>query len=80
MTTSFNEDVVLDPPNEKKARRKRIEVDSYASAEKKARGLIDMIIAHLLERDEMNEDGTPQRPVYCRDHKPQRKSFGPRPY
>lgn len=24
----------------------------------------------------MNEDGTPQRPVYCRDHKPQRKAFG----
>ncbi|MBI2984432.1 MAG: hypothetical protein HYY50_02310 [Candidatus Kerfeldbacteria bacterium] len=28
----------------------------------------------------MNDDGTPQRPVYCREHKPQRKSFGPRRY
>lgn len=27
----------------------------------------------------MNEDGQPARPVYCREHKPQRKSFGPRP-
>ncbi len=26
----------------------------------------------------MNPDGTPQRPVYCREHKPQRKSFGDR--
>jgi len=27
---------------------------------------------------QMNPDGTPARPVYCREHKPQRKDFRPR--
>lgn len=33
-------------------------------------------ITELPFQPAMNEDGTPQRPVYCREHKPQRKSFG----
>ncbi len=33
-------------------------------------------ITELPFQPAMNPDGTPQRPVYCREHKPQRKAFG----
>lgn len=33
-------------------------------------------ITELPFQPAMNDDGTPQRPVYCREHKPRRKDFG----
>lgn len=36
-------------------------------------------ITELPFQPAMNDDGTPQRPVYCKEHKPQRKAFGGAP-
>ena len=35
-------------------------------------------ITELPFMPQMNPDGTPARPVYCKEHKPQRKDFSPR--
>ena len=35
-------------------------------------------ITELPFMPQMNPDGTPARPVYCKEHKPQRKDFRPR--